>query len=324
MIHLRVAGTGRYLPDEVIPNSYFAGRDLRRYDSLGCIVGVVRKNESEIFKVTGIRERRKSPQGQTSADMGYEAASMAIERAGIDVDSLVGIIVGTVTEDVNFPSAACKIQERLGARNCFAYDISNACASFPEALAQANARVLRKHGNYLVVSAENMLGMVDSNDINSTLFGNGAGAAVLVPTEGPEGIVAEYSFSNPFDGGLNLIFRDPERFCRMPEGDLVFKRAVKSMITASESLKSDAKWDRADVYIPHQANGRIVDLVESKVREEGCVVFRTVEKYGNMSGATVAVALDEAIEQNVINSGKRVILVSFGSGLVTSGVAIQF
>ncbi len=324
MLHLKIAGTGRYLPAEIIPNNFFEGRKLNTYDKTGAVVDAKEVSEKDILRVTGIGERRKSASNECPSDMGYAAAVRAIEKSGIEVGSLAGIIFATVTEDKNFPSAACKIQEKLGARNCFAFDIANACAGFPEALASANSRVLRKLGNYLVAASECLTKMTDYTDLNSTLFSDGAGAAVLVPTEDNLGICAEYSVSDPFGGKLDYIFRDKDKILRMPAGRAVMREATRQMIEASSVLKMDAGWDRADVYIPHQANGRIIDEIEKRVKEEGSVVYRNIEKYGNMSAATCAVALDEAIEDGTICDGKRVIVVSFGAGLVTSGVAIQF
>jgi 3-oxoacyl-[acyl-carrier-protein] synthase III len=287
--------------------------------------------------------------------MGYRTAVEAIEKSGKSVDSLTGIISCSVSEHSNYPNVAGKIQKKIGARNCFAKNIEYACAGFPEALAEANSRVLRRPGNFLVVAVEKMSSMTDYSDLNSTLFGDGAGAAFLEMTEGDKGIVAEYSVNDPYNKKDSYIFRDKNGICRMPEGSRVLKLAVRGMLEASRSLKEKAEWDivnhisssvalmqftnstttknnlitkllyyKADVYIPHQANGRILDGIVKGVEKEGAVVFRNIEKYGNMSSATCAVALDEAIEQGIITWGKKVIVASVGSGIVTSGVAIQF
>ncbi len=323
-LHLKIAGTGSYLPTDIIDNSYFTQKPLNRYDKEGNVLETRELTDEGIVKVTGIRERRRAKSHETPSYMGHLAAVNAIERAGIKADSLVGIIVATVTEEVNFPSAACKIQEKLGVRNCIAYDISNACAGFPEALAQANSRMLKREGNYLVVAAEKLTGVTDYTDINSTLFGDGAGAAVLAPTVEPVGILAEFSSSDPHDGGLDLIFRDDESHLSMPEGNRVMKAAVREMTECARNLKAQVGWERADVYIPHQANERIIQSVEKNVIADGATVYRTVAKYGNMSAATCPVALDEALRDGTIKEGSKVIMVSFGAGLVTAGTAIQF
>lgn len=329
MTHLKIAGTGRYLPKTILTNEYFEFLErLNQYDRDNNIIktleGSTKITSQKIIEITGIKERRKSAPNEFPSDMGYKAAEIAIEKSGINVDSLVGIIVATVTEDTNFPSAAVKIQKYLGAKNCFAYDIANACAGFPEALAQANSRVSTRPGNYLVISSECLTKMTDYTDLNSTLFGDGAGAAVLIPTEEPVGILADYSKSNPFDDHDIFIFRDSKRTLRMPEGQSVMKEAVRCMLESARCLKEKIGWERADIYIPHQANGRILDAIEKRVSSEGSFVYKNIERYGNMSSATCAVALDEAIEKEIIKEGSKVIITSFGAGLVTAAVAIQF
>jgi len=335
-LHLKVAGTGSYLPDEIIPTEFFANRTLNTYDEKGNLIKESSFKTEEIIKRTGIKERRRSETYEFPSDMGYKAAVEAIERSGITVDSLTGIILATVTEDSNFPSGACKIQRMLGARNCLAYDIANACASFPEALAQANARVLRRPGNYLVIASETLTKMTDygttdqqgneirAPDVNSTLFGDGAGATVLTPTEEPIGIFAEYSASDPFDGKECYIFRDEKRFLRMPKGKAVMKEAIREMTKAAKNIKSQIGWERADVYLPHQANIRIINGVAKELEDDGAKVFINVDKYGNMSGATCAIGLHECLEESVINPGSKVVIMSVGAGLANSAVGIQF
>lgn len=328
-LRLQIAGTGSYLPETVIPNSYFVGRPLNKYDLDGNLVESKILTDEGIVRVTGIRERRRSNPGTMSSDLGYIAAERAMADAGVDPDSLVGIIFSTVTEDKNFPNGAAKIQKRLGAKNCFAYDMANACAGFPEALMQANSRVLRRPGNYLVVAAECLWNMVDEDDVNSTLFGEGAGAVVLKPTYGPAGFVAEYSISNPFDGKDSHIFRDKKRIMRMPDGDPVMKSAVREMVKSVEELKRLAGWNCADLIIPHQANIRIIEPIARRVGKDGTKVFVNIERYGNMSTATTAIGLDEARKQGLIipssdtANGTRVILTAFGASETTSAVAYQ-
>ncbi len=326
MRYLEIAGTGSYLPEEVIPNSFFTGRKLRAYDELGGIRKEVEVTEEGIFSLTGIRERRRAKKSEEPSDMGYEAAKRAIENAGIKADSLVGIICANVTESSNFPNAAQKIQLKLGAKNCSAHDIAFACAGFPKALAQADAMALREPGNYLVVATEKMSSMVDYNDLNSDLFGDGAGAVVLTPTNDEVGILATYSRSDPFEGKDKWIFRDFQRYCRMPFGDKVLKDAVRKMVDTCAILKKKVGWERADVYIPHQANGRIIEGVENRLTKEGCLVYKNIERYGNMSAATCAVALDEAWngyqgEEAAIKPGHRFIITAYGGGATWAGVA---
>ncbi len=329
--HLEIVGTGSYLPLQVVGNDEFIDKDLWAYDSFGNPVGGSRRFSAEkIFELTGIRERRKSRADEFPSNMGYVASERALKMARVSADSLVGIVVATVGEKDNFPSAAVKIQHKLGAKNVqVAYDMQNACAGFPLALIQANALSRDFEGNWLVVGSECLTKINDYTDINCHLFGDGAGAVVCKPTITEKGILGSYSRSEPFDvegsKGIEMIFRDSRADCiRMPNGGVVLKRAVGSMVDSARVLKERIFWDKADVYIPHQANERIIAGVERKLKEEGAIVYRTVVKYGNMSSATCPVALDEAVRNETINEGSKVIITSFGSGLVTSAVAVQF
>lgn len=325
--NLSVIGTGSYLPETVVRTEQFEGVSMWAYDIKGNRVGEPRTFTAEkLLDLTGIYERRRARNDQWPSDLGYVASCRALEMAGVSSESLDGIIVATVSERDNFPSAAIKIQEKLGAKNVrVAYDLQNACAGFPTALTTANALSRDSDGNWLVVASETLTRVNDYTDINSHLFGDGAGAVILTPKIGMGQIVGTYSRSEPFEGNGQMIFRDSKANCiRMPDGGAVLKKAVASMVDSVVKLKGECKWDRADVYIPHQANERIIAGVEKKLSGDGAIVYRNVAKYGNMSAATCAVALDEAIRDETIKEGSRVIVTSFGAGLVTSAVALQF
>ncbi len=325
--NLSIIGAGSYLPETVVRTEQFEGVPMWAYDKKGNRVGNSRVFTAEkLLDLTGIYERRKARNDQWPSDLGYIASSRALEMAGVSPESLDGIVVATVSERDNFPSAAIKIQEKLGARNVrVAYDLQNACAGFPTALTTANALSRDSDGNWLVVASETLTRVNDYTDINSHLFGDGAGAVVLTPKKGIGQIVRTYSRSEPFDDNNQMIFRDSKANCiRMPDGGAVLKKAVASMVDSAVQLKAECGWDRADVYIPHQANERIIAGVEKKLSGDGAIVYRNISQYGNMSAATCAVALDEAIRDGTIKKGSRVIVTSFGAGLVTSAVAIQF
>lgn len=325
--NLGVVGTGSYLPEQVVRTEEFENIDMWAYDFKGNRVGEPRRFTSQkLIELTGIKERRKSRSDEWPSDMGYRAATMALERSEISSDNLAGIVVASVSERDNFPSAAIKIQEKLGARNVrVAYDLQNACAGFPIALATANALSRDFDGYWLVIASECLTKVNDYTDINSHLFGDGAGAVVLGSGKKSGQIVASYSRSEPFEGNNQMIFRDSKANCiRMPDGAGVLRRAVNSMGDSVRGLKQDLGWDRADVYIPHQANERIIAGVEKNLKDEGAIVYRNIAKYGNMSSATCAVALDEAIRDGTIKEGSKVIVTSFGAGLATSAVALQF
>jgi 3-oxoacyl-[acyl-carrier-protein] synthase-3 len=326
---LKVIGTGSYLPEQIVRTEDFENVSMWAYDTFGKRVGEPRTfTASKLIELTGIRERRKSRSDEWPSDMGYFAARSALDSANVSADNLDGVVVATVSERDNFPSAAVKIQEKLGARNVkIAYDLQGACAGFPLALMAVNAHARDLPGTWLAVASEALTKINDYTDISSHLFGDGAGAVVLrtqmVDDRGE--LLAGYSKSEPFNSQSRMIFRDSIANCiRMPDGSAVLKRAVDSMVESAVELKKECNWDRADIYIPHQANERIIAGVEKKLRDDGAIVYRNIAKYGNMSAATCVVALDEAVRDGTIKEGSRVILTSFGAGLVTSAVAIQF
>jgi len=235
-LHLKVAGTGAYLPETIVRNEDFEGRLFYAYDSQGNRVGEGEEITAEkIYEMSGIRERHYTVEGETPSSMGTLAAIKAIDDSGINPKDLNGIILGTVTEDSNFPSGACKIQRDLGDHYgieipCEAEDIAYACAGAVKGMINANSRVLRNYGNYLVVGADDVSGMAADDDRNKFLFGAGAGAVVLTPIWAKVGIVGEYSKSNPYGGRDSWIVRDGERYLRMPEGRKVMKDAVKEIL----------------------------------------------------------------------------------------------
>lgn len=334
---LKVIGTGRYLPDEVIPNSYFEGRDLWNYDGDGKKIGeAIRLTSAKIVDQTGIYERRRAGKNETPSSMAVIAARRALEMADVSPNSLVGIVFASVTEQRNFPSGAAKIQKELEARNVqFAYDMQNACASFPEALMQAESRALRVPGNYLVVAGETLTRLAGEDDINSDLFGDGAGAVVLTTSNGIHGLSAGYSRSDPFDGKLDYIGRDSQDKLRMPAGPKVFKLASRSMVQAMDSLQEEMQWGNLDVGIIHQANGNIIRatangvgakvITDASPDSDGPVIYQNIQRYGNMSEVTCPIALDECLRGGVIRfNSSRVNMVGVGSGISVSAVAIQF
>ena len=320
-LHLRVAGTGVYLPKKIISNDAFVGKDLFKYDEDEKPVEKLQWTHEGISERMGIKERRRASKKETPSFMGYHAARMALDASGVSVDSLVGIIFATLTEEVNFPNAAAKVGGRLGARNCFATDIGDACAGFVNGMIQANNSVLTRPGNYLVIAGEKLALYIDPTDYNSPLFGDGAGAVVLTPTESNLGIVGHDALCNPNDGNLRALFKG-KKYLRMPHGGKVLEEAVRSMMESAAVAKNYAGWDRADVYVPHQANLRIINGIIK--RSPGVKVFNNIERYGNMSAATCAIALHEALEEKVITEGKKVVITSFGAGFSRASVAIQF
>ncbi len=335
-------GYGHYVPKEVIDNSRFEGLRVHKYGYDGKMNEPTEENKiissnEKIVKLMGIRERRYGNVVETVDYMGAKAVAQALEDSGIALDNLEGIITATVTSERGFPSTSCEIQERLGIINgnkrFYALDIGAACAGYPAAISVASSLIESGavDGPLAVVAVEKLSPLIAKNDINSPLFGDGAGAVIIGKNsnnfEGLEGkIKATYMGSETTEGRNNLIFRSEYNELMMPEGNKVMKYAVKNMADAVSYLKEKTGWtnDDIDLVIPHQANIRILQAVARTTKLPWEKVYNNIEKYGNMSSATCAVALSEAMKENRLKKDSKVIVVSFGSGLVTSAFALDY
>ncbi len=315
---IKIVGVGKYLPPKVVSNSY--------------LEEIVDTSDDWITTRTGIKERR-IVEGQSAADLGAEASKQALERAGIKPQEVELIIVATITPDCNFPSTACYIQNKLGSKNAAVFDIGAACAGFVYALSLARSMVgCGFYKNAIVVGTEVLTSITDWEDRSTCiLFGDGAGAAVVVPTEAPDtGFLDMYLGG---DGGLSELLILPAGGSRMPateetvknrlhyikmQGNELFKIAVRVMVQCAKKAlkKSQLSTTDVDLLIPHQANVRIINAVSKRLGLIPEKVFVNINKYGNMSSASTAVALCEACEQGKIKKGDIVVLDAFGGGLV--------
>jgi 3-oxoacyl-[acyl-carrier-protein] synthase-3 len=292
---------------------------------------MVETNDEWIVTRTGIRERRIAAPEQATSDLAYEASVRALEAAGLTAQDIGLIIVATITPDMFFPSTACVLQERLGAKRAAAFDLSAACSGFIYSLATASSMIatgMYKHA--LVVGADTLSRITDYTDRNTCiLFGDGAGAAVLGPVPEHRGFK---SFELGADGSGGPLLNIAGGGSRMPStadtvdskahyiymaGNEVFKFAVRIMGSAAEDAlrKAGKSKEDIDLLVPHQANIRIIQsaLNRLELNEDKCMI--NVDKYGNMSAASVPVALAEAVEQNRIKEGDCLVLVGFGGGL---------
>ncbi len=330
-----ILGAGHYLPAEILTNQFFVNQNpLYEYTKEGEYINPVDTTDAWIQEMMGPKERRRAAKGEEVHHMAAKAVNSALANAKMRPDDLEGIVVATVTQDKQFPSAACLKQELVGARNIgYALDVGSACAGFTTAIAVANAMILQYGlGPFAVVGAEKLSRMVDYKDKNSPLFGDGAGAVILGRTEDNQrGIMWVKGKSNPHDGRKEWIYRDEHGYLRMPCGSEVLKEATRELThVCQEGLSasrtpSGAKWDDEgilDLGIFHQANIRILQGVQRRLRLTDEQVFKNIERYGNMSSASAAVALSEAYEQGRIKEGSRVIMACIGSGMVTSAVAL--
>ena len=320
---VEIVSTGRFLPERVVTNA-----DLEK---------MVDTNDEWIRERTGIRERRIAPDTMGAADMGAEASRIAMKRAGVLPGEIDLIVLSTATPDRLLPATACDMQALIGATNAAAFDISAACSGFLYALTVAEGYIAAGRGEIaLVVSTEKMSGIVDWGDrATCVLFGDGAGAAIVRKSQNGRGVLSSFMRS---DGTLAELLWRPAGGLKVPidiavldekqhlvkmAGREVFKAAVRSMADAADQalLRAGLTADDIDLLIPHQANIRIIEATARYANIPMEKVYVNVDRFGNMSSATIPVALDEVIEQGRIKPGDNVLMVAFGAGFTwASGV----
>ena len=322
----RIAGTGHYCPDRVLTNF-----DLEK---------LVDTSDEWIVTRTGIRERRIAAPDEAASDVAIRAARAALESAGVGAEDLDGIIVGTVTGDMLFPATACLVQDRLGAARAAAFDINAACCGFIYGLNAAHALISsRQMDRVLVVGVEVLSKFTDWSDrATCVLFGDGGGAALMEPCEPGEGILGTYMRS---DGSLADLLHIPAGGTRRPtsreslehrdhfikmKGDGVFKYAVRAMEDAAHQVlkEADVHLEDVDVFIPHQANVRIIDAVQQRLGLPDGKMVVNLDRFGNTSSATIPIALDEAARSGKVKKGDLVLLVAFGGGLTWGAVLLRY
>ena len=330
---VKIISTGRYLPPKILTNA-----DLTK---------IVDTSDEWITTRTGIKERRIAGDDVSTSDLGVEAAKIALKKSGLTIKDIDLIICATITPDKFFPSTACYIHKKLCASllcgeetvEIPAFDISAACSGFIYALSVAGSMIrsgLSRRA--LVVGAETLSKFTDWQDRSTcVLFGDGAGAMIIEASDNPE----ENSFASFYisaDGQYSELLHVPAGGSAMPAsestvkdrlhfmkmaGKEVFKVAVTKMSEAFEKAVASSPFSLEDVslFIPHQANMRIIDAVARRLNFPMEKTYVNVHKYGNISAATTIVALDEAIEEGRVKKGDVVSLVAFGGGF-TWGAAI--
>lgn len=321
-----IIGTGSFLPEKVLTN-----KDLEK---------MVNTSDEWIVSRTGIRERRITTEDQASSDLATEAGRRALESAGITADQLDLIIVATVTPDTSFPATACLVQERLKAEKAATFDLSAACAGFLYGVASAAQFIATGMYRYvLVIGVECLSKIVDWKDRNTcVLFGDGAGAAVLGPVEEGSGFL---SFELGGDGSGGDLLKQPAGGSRLPAshetveqglhhitmaGREVFKFAVRVMQRGAERAleKAGVAKEDIDFLVPHQANIRIIDASLERFGLSRDKTIINLDRYGNMSSASIPVALDEAVRAGRIHSGDTLVLVGFGAGLTWGSAVLKW
>ncbi|WP_404449269.1 ketoacyl-ACP synthase III [Sutcliffiella horikoshii] len=304
-----ILGIGRYVPEKILTNA-----ELEQ---------MVDTTDEWIKTRTGIEERRIATDDVDTSHMAYFAAEKALKDAGITAEELDMIIVATVTPDNPFPSVACMIQERLGAKKACAFDMSAACAGFMYGIITAKQFV--EAGTYkhvLVVGVEKLSKIVDWEDRNTAvLFGDGAGATIIGPVSEGRGIL---SFELGADGtGAKHLYQDETI---VMNGREVFKFAVRQMGESAVNVLDKAGLSKEDVdfLIPHQANIRIMEAARERLGLPIEKMSMTVQKYGNTSAASIPISIVEEIENGNIQDDDLVVMVGFGGGLTWGAIAIRW
>lgn len=309
---------GAYVPTEVRTNQWF----IDRMDT----------TDEWITKRTGISERRIASEAQMTSDLGVEAAKIAIKRANIDSKEIDLIICATISPDyMCMPSTACLIADKLGLNDVMALDISAACTGFVYALSVAKAFIeseMKK--NVLIVGAEKLSSIVDYTDRTTCmLFGDGAGAAIISATNDKSEAILDVQCSS--DGSQKDLLLTPgvssgeKQFMQM-KGNETFKVAVRTLTSDVLKIleKNNMTNDDIDLFIPHQANYRIIKAVGDALefKEEQKVL--TVDKYGNTSSASIPMAISDCYESGRLKSGDTILLDAFGGGLTWGSAIVKF
>jgi 3-oxoacyl-[acyl-carrier-protein] synthase-3 len=322
----RIIATGSYVPKNVITN-----QDLEK---------IVETSDDWITERTGIRERRIVDGDQATSDLAFEAASIALKRAHLKPKDIDLIIVATITPDMPFPSTACILQDRLGAKNAAAFDVNAACSGFLYGLHIANS-LIRSGTNQriLLVGAEVLSKVTDWQDRSTCiLFGDGAGAAIIEATKEKKGILSTHINS---DGSLSELICLPGGGSRNPcskdtilkrlnfikmKGNETFKVAVRTLEELVIKTLEDNKLEpsQLSLLIPHQANIRIIQATAKRLNMPMEKVFVNIEKFGNTSAASVPIALDEAVQTGRVQDGDYILLEAFGGGLTWASSLIKW
>lgn len=320
-----IIGTGSYLPQKTVTNL-----DLE---------AIVDTSDEWIYSRTGMRERRIAAGHQATSDLAVEAARAALADAGIGAEEVDLLIVATLSPDMFFPSTACFVQDKIGAKNAYCYDLSAACSGSLFALETAKNQIACGAVNTaLVIGAEKMSAFIDWKDRNTcVLFGDGAGALVLRATGAPRGILkgvfgSDGSLANllwtPGGGSRNPMSHEMldrnEQYLKM-EGREVYKYAVVQMTRSVVEVLEKNGLASGDIklFIPHQANARIIEAVGKRLGVEDRM-FLNVDKYANTSAAALPIAIDEVVKSGRLAKGDLMLLVAFGGGFTWGAIVAEW
>jgi 3-oxoacyl-[acyl-carrier-protein] synthase III len=322
----KITALGTYVPPRVLTN-----RDLEK---------IVETTDEWILSRTGIRERHIVEKGVATSDLAAEAAKLALAQRGIDASEIEAIVVATVTPDMLFPSTACLVQHKLGAKGTWGFDLSAACSAFVYAL-QTGAQFVATgaHKKVLVIGADVMSSILDYTDRSTCiLFGDGAGAVILEPADDGVGII---DFVHEIDGsgGCSLYMPgggslhpathetvDQKMHFVHQEGQAVFKYAVRKMGEVCEKLLARNGFTANDIdcFIPHQANQRIITATADRVGLKPERVIINIDRYGNTTAGTIPLAMQTAREDGRLKKGDLVLLASVGAGFTVGATLLRW
>jgi 3-oxoacyl-[acyl-carrier-protein] synthase-3 len=323
----KITALGTYVPPQVLTN-----KDLEK---------MVDTSDQWILERTGIRERHVLAKGLGLSDIGVEAAKKCLAMRGIEPSDVEMIIVGTVTPDMMFPSTACLVQHKLGAKGAWGFDVSGGCSGFVYAL-QAGVKMVESgaHKKVLVIGADANTRMTDYTDRTTcVLFGDGGGAVLLEPAE--EGEIGFIDYVHEIDGvgGVSLNLKgggslnpsshetvDKKMHYIYQDGQAVYKFAVRKMAEATTKLLTRNGVTGADLgcFIPHQANKRIITATADRLGMGPERVIINIEKYGNTSAGTIPLAMETAVEEGKLKKGDLVLLAAVGAGFTVGAVLLRW
>jgi 3-oxoacyl-[acyl-carrier-protein] synthase-3 len=321
-----ITGIGSYVPEKILTN-----HDLEK---------MVETSDEWITTRTGIKQRRIAAKDEFTSDMAVKAAQRAMKMAGVTAEQIDLVIVATITPDMPFPATACLVQHKLDAKRAAAFDLEAACSGFIYGLEVGQQFIMsRTYDTVLVIGAEKLSAITDWTDRNTcVLFGDGAGAVILQNRANSHGLLTAVMGA---DGGKGDLLFMPAggskcpaskdtvdsrmHFLRM-EGKETFKNAIQAMQSAATEVLRRCEIDitRINCIIPHQANLRIIDALGERLGAKPEQLFINLDKYGNTSAASVAIALDEAVASGRVTRGDLILLMVFGAGLTWGAAIIEW
>ena len=327
LVRAKISALGTYVPPRLLTNA-----DLEK---------MVDTTDEWITNRTGIRERHIVDKGVATSDLAVEAAKKALIERGLAPSDLEAIIVGTVTPDMFFPSTACLVQDKLGAKGVWGFDVSAACSAFVYAL-QTGAQFIATgaHKKVMVIGADTMSAIIDYTDrATCIIFGDGAGAVILEPAENDSLGVIDFIHEVDGSGGCSLYMPgggslnpsthetvDQKMHYVHQDGQAVFRFAVRKMAEVCEKIleRNGLKGSDVDAFIPHQANLRIITATAERLAMNPERVIVNIDRYGNTTAATIPLAMETARQEDKLKRGDLVLLASVGAGFTVGATLLRW